>query len=246
MLFAMAILAAAGVYRFGVEQTLPQLVAAVAAALLIELPVLKLRFNKIPFPTSALITALITATVLPLGTLWWQVAAVVAVTLIVKHLVRPGGKHIFNPAGLAIITAMLLFGSSQGWWNEAYPWLTILLGIYVTYRMRKFWQVGAYLVGYLIVGFIFLVIAPDPIWTGFNFLAIFSAVPWFFALFMIPEPRTSPVLRNHAIMFGAAAAAFNFLGIAGFTFGGVITGLLFANLLWTIYRLIQNQLTAKV
>lgn len=231
MLFCMLILAAAGVYRFGIEQTLPQLIGAIGSALIIELPALWLRFQKIAFPTSALITALITATVLPFNTEWWKVAAVVAVTLLIKHLVRPAGKHIFNPAGTAVILAMLIFGSGQGWWNEGYIWLTIPLGIYVTYRMGKLWQVASFLVGYLVVGFIFLVLAPDPIWSGLTFYGIFSAVPWFFALFMMPEPRTSPVPRNQSVMFGAIAAAFNLTGLIGFTFGGVITGLLFANLL---------------
>ena len=237
MLFAMVILTLAGIYDLGIARMLPQVLGAIAAALIIELPALKLRLNKIVFPTSALITALITATVLPFGLSWWQPAVVVAVTLLLKHLVRPGGKHIFNPAGLAVILAILLFGIEPGWWNEVYLPLTILLGIYVTYRMRKAWQVVGYLVSYLVVGFIFLLVGPNPIWSGFSLPAIFSAVPWFFTLFMIPEPRTSPISRNQSIVFGAGAALWNLLALVGFSFGGVITGLLFANLLWTIYRL---------
>lgn len=245
MLYGMITLAAAGVLRHGLAKTAPQLAGALVAATVVELIAIRLRFKKIVLPKSALITALITATVLPLGAAAWKAALVVALTLAVKHFVRPMGKHIFNPAALAIVVSGILFKIHPGWWSESYLPLTIVLGLYVTYRIRKWWQVVSYLIAYGIIGFAIVVYHEGlsslqftiPYWIG-----VFSGVPWFFALFMVPEPRTSPGARTPSIIFGALAAI---VGATVPIFTPIINGLLAANMYnhlqqWYVVRRLQR------
>ena len=195
---------------------------------------------------SALITSAIVVVLMPPDVNPGVALLAVALAIGSKHflLVSAGGasgvrKHVFNPAGFGVAVTAGLFGYSLGWWPDSFLWLALAFGLLNVWRVRKFTQVLAYTVVYLV-----LITSTAGFPTGslaFSDLGSQSlplALPYFFILFMLPEPVTSLQHRWGQIQFGALAAAVAF-GVSYLpVLGGaaVIWGLLAANVFARLRR----------
>lgn len=157
------------------------------------------------FPKSGFISSLIILVLLPSGIEFLPALSAVLLAIGSKHFLLYNRRHIFNPAAFGVAVSALVFGFSLGWRADVFIWLVWLLGLMVIYRVRKQWQVVAFLAMYL--GYLTLT-------GGFSvFIALGAAdlAPWFFALFMLTEPMTSPVGTGKGIIFGAAVGMFTIL-----------------------------------
>ncbi len=182
------------------------------------------------FITSLILVILLPADI-PLAPL------IVAVTLAIgsKHFLRIFDRHIFNPAAFGTAVATLVFDTSLAWNADSFLWLLILLGAGNILRVRKFWQVGSFLAVYMA----FLVFIGSIQHVTFYTLYF---VPWFFALFMLTEPVTSPPRKHNEIIFGAVAGSMTivFSYVPGFNSAALLWGLLAANLFRFILPTRQN------
>lgn len=207
--------------------------AVIPAGMLLDYLLHKLQTGR-PNWKSALITSSIVTVLMPpdvdLG------IAVLAVTLAIasKHflLVGKAKKHVFNPAGFGVAVTAALFGYSLGWWPDSYLWLAIALGLLNVWRVRKFTQIVSYAVVYLVL---VTLTAGFPsgslVFSDLGIQTLPVALPYFFMLFMLPEPVTSLQPRWGQIQFGALAALVAF-GVSYLPIVGgaaVIWGLLAAN-----------------
>ena len=157
---------------------------------------------------SALITSFSLSLLLRTDALWlYALAAVIAVGS--KFLIRIDGKHVFNPATIAIV--VLLFGTDRAWvtpgqWGAALWFAALLgfLGIMVLQRARR-----------ADITLFFLaahggLLAARALWLG-DPLAIpvhqlESGSLLLFAFFMISDPKTIPDSRLGRLIFAVAVA----------------------------------------
>ncbi len=176
-------------------------------------------------PYSGFITSLILVILLPTNTPIAVIFAAIILAIGSKHFLRIFDRHIFNPAAFGAALITLMFGTTLAWNADSFLWLVILLGAGNIWRVRKFWQVGSFLAVY--VTFLVFIGSIQHI----TFYTLYF-VPWFFALFMLTEPVTSPPRKHNEIIFGVVTGltTIGFSYIPGFNSAALLWGLLTANL----------------
>lgn len=165
---------------------------------------------RVPYdPLSALITSfsltlLLRTDLVPLAIL----AAFVAIGS--KFLVRVRGKHIFNPANVALVSLMLLSDNawvSSGQWGSATISALALacLGMLVLTKARRAETTIAFLsvYGLLLIGR--AVWLGDPLSIPLHQLQ--NGALLIFAFFMISDPKTTPDSALGRVLFGTLVAS---------------------------------------
>lgn len=225
----------------GIAVVLPGVIAACAAAMLLDAPLVRWRTGAWEFPDGALLTALIVAMVLS-PHLPWHVAAVTsAIAIASKYALRGRSANVFNPAALALLVTYYVYDAGHSWWG-ALPELPILAisvlfatGVYISNRVGKLPAVVAFLgVHFLLfTGAAFL---GDPARVAEMYREPDLHAALFFAFFMVTDPPTSPPKARDQVTFGIITAAVSFatfelLGAVYF----LLAGLLAANA-WEAWR----------
>lgn len=160
-------------------------------------------------PRSALISSLSLCLLLrteSLGT----AAAAVGLAIGSKFLLRPGGKHLFNPANFALTVVTLVSPSawiSPGQWgNPAYfAFLVACAGLLVIYRSQRGDITLAFLACYTAGLFLRGRWLGDPMTIPLHQLG--SGALLIFAFFMISDPKTTPDSRAGRLLFAALVAS---------------------------------------
>lgn len=239
-------LTALAAWSTGVALVAPGLGAAVGAAMLIDAPVLRLRGRRWVFPTGALLTGLIVATILAPQEPWYVPAVTAAIGVASKYLLRTRTANAFNPAALALVATFYVFHTGQSWWgalSELPPLAVALLiapGMYLALRVNKVALVLAFLGSYyLLIGI--AAFLGDPAHVAELYRAPDVNAALYFAFFMITDPPTSPPRHrdqvvNGAIIAAASVAVFELVGAAYFLLAGVLV----ANG-WEAWRRVQSR-----
>jgi enediyne biosynthesis protein E5 len=139
----------------------------------------------------------------------WLHALAGAIAIGSKFVLRIDGKHIWNPAGLAIV--VLLFTSNDVWispgqWGSA-VWFATLLGFFailVLHAARRSDMALFFLGSHAALLFARAWWLGDPIAIPIHQLQSGSLL--IFAFFMISDPRTSPDARLGRFVFAASVA----------------------------------------
>ena len=137
----------------------------------------------------------------------WLTAGMLAIGS--KYLLRIHGRHVFNPACLAIVVLVLTGRAwvSPGQWG-ALAFSALLLGggaALVLGRARRVDTAVAFLGSYALLLLGRAAILGDP-WT-IPLHQMQSGALLVFALFMVTDPRTTPARRATRIAFAASVAA---------------------------------------
>lgn len=220
--------------------------AAVGAAVAMDIPFGLIRQRKRMLPDGALITGLLIALVLSTTTSWYVVAATSAIAIVSKHLLVYKKKPIFNPAAFGLLLSILIFESGQSWWGafgDLPTWMIAFLiigGYAITDRVNKYPQVfsffGAFFVLLLLIGTFHLGDASDALRPPFVNAALF------FGFFMLTDLPTTPAKVKDQIIFGILVALVG--AIVYDLFGGLMylfIGLLLANL----YHVFNSRLASR-
>jgi enediyne biosynthesis protein E5 len=139
----------------------------------------------------------------------WLHAAAGAIAIGSKFLFRIDGKHIWNPAGLAIVVLLLTSNDvwiSPGQWGSA-VWFAALLGFFailVLHAARRSDMALFFLASHAALLFARAWWLGDPIAIPIHQLQSGSLL--IFAFFMISDPRTSPDARLGRFLFAASVA----------------------------------------
>ena len=163
-------------------------------------------------PLSALITSLsltlLLRTDLPL-------LAVAAATIAIgsKFLVRVHGKHLFNPANVALVALMLLSDRawvSSGQWGSATigAFGLACLGFLVLTRAKRAETTIAFLIGYAALLFGRALWLGDPLSIPVHQLQ--NGALLIFAFFMISDPKTTPDAAPGRVAYAMLVAAVAF------------------------------------
>jgi Na+-transporting NADH:ubiquinone oxidoreductase subunit NqrB len=197
---------------FGADPTASA--CAVAACLITQ--VAASRLAKIPLDLrSPLITGLSLSLLLRADEPWIHaIAGVIAISS--KFLIRVDGKHIFNPAGLAIVVMLLSpVGAwiSPGQWGAA-VWFAALVGFLAIFVLHATRRVDIAI--YFFLSYAALLCA-RAVWLGDPWAIplhqLQSGSLLIFTFFMISDPRTSPdsPLGRFLLAFAVASLA-HYLG----------------------------------
>ncbi|HLC85772.1 MAG TPA: RnfABCDGE type electron transport complex subunit D [Candidatus Nanoarchaeia archaeon] len=203
MILFLFILTIIGAIKYGADETIPQLLAALITGIVLDLLINYLKERRILFPSSAIITGLLIATGISIETKIYIPAVLTAIAIISKHLIKINNKHIFNPANFGLLIGILSFSKGIQWWAADALWLVIPFGIFLTYKVRKYSIVISYAITHLIISLILFAFTKN-----LQYLYLLNI---FFVLFMLIEPITSPTTKKGKIIFGAVFASLVFI-----------------------------------
>jgi Na+-translocating ferredoxin:NAD+ oxidoreductase RnfD subunit len=226
------------------QVSIPQILAAILAAAILEVVITFAQSRAFVWPASAMLTGSGVALILRVvGTSaddpwsfndWHVFAGVAAFSLLTKYLIRYRGNHIFNPSNIGLVVAFLLLGVTRVepldfWWAPLNAWMlaayVIIIGggLLITRRLHLLELAGVYWIG-LAVGLGLLALSGHCMvarWSfapvcGFDYWRVIVASPevMIFLFFMITDPKTVPTGRVGRIMFGLLVAVASVLLMA--------------------------------
>ena len=220
----------------GFKLSIAQILVTIGFCAVVDTAVTLHRQGVLAWPASALLTGNSTAFILRAsGTKhgdWWSLHGIhyfllaAGVALLVKYLVRPGGRHRFNPSNVGLVWVLLVIGPVHVfpqylWWG---PLHAPVIAALVVIAVGAAWVLRA--VGMLAMAASFLATFTALIALfalgGNSFVAIWSADPisgaeyWLrictspelliFVCFMMSDPATAARSRPGRLIYGAATA----------------------------------------
>jgi Na+-translocating ferredoxin:NAD+ oxidoreductase RnfD subunit len=229
-----------GQVAFDFQLSIAQILISLGVCAVLEVAIVFRQARVIMWPASALLTGNGVAFVLRVpGTEhgdwwslrgWWIFAAVAAVSLLSKYVLRLRGEHIFNPSNIGLVLCFLILGSSRAepldfWWGPMSAWMGLALaiivlgGLAILTRLKLltiaagFWVAFAVALGALALAGHSMTARWHfgPI-TGFHFWWVLVTSPEIlvFLFFMITDPKTSPRATRarlfYAVSIGLLAA----------------------------------------
>jgi len=232
LLGVLLVLAAVGE---GVLQLWRPLVATVAAAAVVDTPILRWRKRRWEFPSGAVLTGLLVGMVLSPHEPWYVGAVVSAAAVALKYVARTRSANVFNPAALALVAAYYVFKAGHSWWG-ALPDMSLLVsipalvatGVFISHRVNKLPLVLAFL-GVFYALFTAAAFVGDPARVAEAFITPDVQAALFFAFFILTDPPTSPTRYRDQLICGALVAAVSFatfelLGVVYYLLAGVLAG----------------------
>ncbi|MEI6631286.1 MAG: RnfABCDGE type electron transport complex subunit D [bacterium] len=195
------------------------------AAVVAESAILYFKNKKLSLSESSIISGLIVGFVLSSDSRPAVLILASVFAISSKYLIRVNKRHIFNPAGLGILLAMLFFGANSEW-RGTYLWSILLpAGFYLAYKIRKLSLVVSYFLC------TFILFGAQALWQKTQLINILGVLSYFFIFIMLVEPKTTPLKTNLKIIFGAAVAGLIFiLSNLRIRFDAELASLLFLNL----------------
>ena len=216
--------------------SIAQILITIATCALVDMAVTFKRQGVLAWPASALLTGNSIAFILRAnGTKhgdWWSLNGIewfilaALVSLLVKYLVRPGGRHRFNPSNVGIVWALLVVGPVHVfpqylWWGPldapviAALAVIVLGAVWILRAVRMLKMALAFLVPFSVLIAIFAA-------SGASFVAIWSEAPisgfdyWLkictspevfvFVFFMMSDPATAPKTPRARVIYGTLTA----------------------------------------
>jgi Na+-translocating ferredoxin:NAD+ oxidoreductase RnfD subunit len=235
----LVILAALAAPHEGLRAVLPGLLAAVIAAGLVDMLILRARSRRVvktwDFPSGAILTAMIIAMVLRAQEPWYVVTITSVFAVLTKYVFRSRAANVFNPAALAIVASYYVFHTGQSWWGalpEVTPaWVLLVLlatGLFITDRVNKMPMVliflGTYYALFTITSYV-----GDPRHVSEIYRAPDLHAALFFAFIILTDPPTSPAKYPDQYIFGVVVAVvsysiFEWMGTVYYLLAGVLIG----------------------
>ena len=216
--------------------SIAQILITIGTCALVDMAVTLKRQGILAWPASALLTGNSIAFILRTNGTdhgdWWSLNGIewfigaALVSLLVKYLVRPGGRHRFNPSNVGIVWALLIIGPVHVfpqylWWGPLdWPVIAALAvivvgAIWILRAVRMLAMAAAFLVPFCALIAIFAA-------AGNSFLAIWSEAPisgfdyWLkictspevlvFVFFMMSDPGTAAKSPRGRVIYGVLTA----------------------------------------
>ena len=191
-------------YDFGIKALLPVFIAVLTTTIL-DLLINYLRFKTLEFPYSAFISGLFIGGLLTQNLNWYVYVAAGSMAILSKHIIKVHHRHIFNPANLGILAVFLIFNSANTWWDSSPLILVLIFGIFILWRLKRFDLGLSFLAAYYMIHLVLLLKDVSPL-AHFKGLIAQGSTIFFFAMFMLIEPKTHPAARKQRIVYGVLVA----------------------------------------
>jgi hypothetical protein len=192
---ALIVLGVWGVSVFGGAGATSLLVLPAVTAVC-DLGFQSLRFERLRFPDSALATGLFLALILPPTVPLLAGGAVALAAVAAKHVLRVRGRPLLNPAATGVVLGAFAFGLAPAWWVGIGPLgevAMVVLGIVVLARSPGSWRLPVtFLLVFAPLSVLLRLVSGAALAPTVIVLGVLDPSTLFFALFMVPEPRTAP------------------------------------------------------
>jgi hypothetical protein len=216
--------------------SIAQILVTIGFCAVIDTALTLWRQGVLAWPASALLTGNSTAFILRAsGTEhgdWWTLHGIewfllaASVALLVKYLVRPGGRHRFNPSNVGLVWVLLVIGPVHVFPQYLYwgPLDAPVIAALVVIAFGAVWVLGSVKMLPMAAAFLatFTVLMAVFAAAGSSFVAIWSDDPisgveyWvhictspellIFVCFMMSDPATAPKTPRARIAYGVATA----------------------------------------
>ncbi len=208
---------------------------AVASAVLFHHIVCGIRKEKFVSYDSVIISGLFIGLILAPNNLFAAVLASLAA--VASKSIKFNGRRVFNPAMAGIFAAITLTPSFDSWAGASQVVPVLILGSLVAQKFKRFHLAVPFIVAYLSLSSAYRFASSlHPVYSE-----ALSGIIYFFAFFMLVEPKTSPAAKNAGIAYGVISAIVVFslgLAVPKYAMAG---GLLLSNLLVRpIERIVNN------
>ncbi len=136
-----------------------------------------------------------------------KLAIIAIIAMASKYIINVRGKHIFNPAAVAIVIASVTGFAFAGWWvaSPALLPITAVVALLILYKTQKMSMAFVFLATAvaIIIGRLVLEgnLSPQVVW-----LSLTSWPLVFFAGVMLSEPLTLPSTRRQQFVFAIVVA----------------------------------------
>lgn len=209
-------------------------------AVVVDLIFQRVRFAHLRVPDAAIVTGLFLALLFPPTAPLLLTGSVTFAAVGLRHALRFKGRPWFNPAAAGVVLGTLFLGLAPAWWVGIGPdgeLAMVVLGALLVARTPSSWRLPAmFLLTYSllsVVQHVFVGASTDP---QILLLQAIDPATVFFALFMVPEPRSSPGAAHQQVLFaGVVGIAAAFLPLVLPTLG-VLVSLLGGNVLAVLLR----------
>ncbi len=162
-------------------------------------------------PYAAVVTSLIITLIVDPSIKWYQLFLICVIAMGIKNFVRIGGRHVFNPAASGFLVGWIIFGINPSWWGLTLPVNNTLLQVFLyicligiayvsALRLRRFGTILSYLLCYSVIELLMGTSTIGLVQTLINPGSLF------YALVMLPEPQTSPVMKTRQVLYGLVIA----------------------------------------
>jgi hypothetical protein len=204
----------------GFNRTPTQAIITCLCTMIFEVVLCYIFKKKLIFPLSALITSCSLSLLLNYSHNYWILLAPVFFSIGSKYFFTLDGKHVFNPAQIAVtlsllITSGLITAAPAYQWNgiESMGAFIAMLGIFFLLpRINRHWLVISFLITFTIQTFLRAQIMKHHLPFETLFLGTLTSPPFFlFTFFMITDPATSPKSKKAQIWIGIAIATIDLL-----------------------------------
>ncbi len=216
--------------------SIAQILVTIGVCALVDAAVTFKRQQVLAWPASALLTGNSIAFILRAsGTRhgdWWSLHGIeyfilaALMSLLVKYLVRPGGRHRFNPSNIGIVWVLLVIGPVHVfpqylWWGPLQPPVIaalVVIGLGALWVLRAVQMLPmalSFLVPFTVLiavfaaaGQSFVAIWQDGAIGGFDYWLRICASPELlvFVCFMMSDPATAARTPAGRCLYGAATA----------------------------------------
>ena len=209
--------------------------AAVLAAGIVDLLILRWRNGEWEYPGGAVLTAMIVTMVVRAQEPWLVPTVASVFAVLSKYLIRTRQANVFNPAALALVLMFFAVPHGQSWWGalpDVSPlWLRAVLlggGIYLANRVNKLPLVLTFLGAYFCL-FTATAFVGDPRHVAEIFRSPDIDAVLYFTLIILTDPPTSPPKYQGQWVFGVITAMVSYAvfmtaGVVYFLLAGVLAG----------------------
>lgn len=156
------------------------------------------------WPFSSLVSGLLIGLIIdPKQPIWVFALAAILASLSKQFIGAGNRRHIFNPAAFGIMAVSIFFQVPVSWWAVA--WGNLPLIILIPLMARILWRLKRLTLPatFLIIYYLYLLTLMSPK-VALNTLIDGSFL--LFALIMLPEPITSPIVGKFKYFFGILVA----------------------------------------
>ena len=228
MIVILVVLAAFGIYKYGIENTVPQLLLAVSVAAGSDFLIKNFLFKIKIFPKSAIISGLFIGTLLNIGIAWYVPVTASLFAILTKNFIKYKKINIFNPAAVGVFMALVFFPNSNVWWAGEQLIPIALLGLWTIYRVKRIQMVTIFLATYILISVIYNY-SSFSVSTLQNILT--NSTLLFFAFFMLTEHKTNPFTTKSRMIYAPLAAIISFASLILWPQYNFIFGLVISNML---------------
>lgn len=209
--------------------------AAVLAAGIVDLVILRLRHGTWEYPSGAVLTAMIVVMVMRPQEPWIVPVVASLLAVLSKYALRTRQANVFNPAALALVLMFHFMPHGQSWWGalpDVSPrWLSAVLlvgGLYLANRVNKLPLVLSFLGTYFGL-FTITAFVGDAQHVAEIFRTPDIDALAYFTLVILTDPPTSPAKYAGQWIFGIIAASVSYgvfmtSGAVYFLLAGVLAG----------------------